>query len=95
MLSKFQIQHVATLARLKISDQEAEKYSTELSKVLDYVDQLQTVVNSAAPLDVSVGAATDRWRVDRPAVWQESERLAALEQADLDGDNLVKVPRVI
>lgn len=43
MLTKDQIKHVAKLANLPVTDQELEKYSNQLSKILDYIDQLNEV----------------------------------------------------
>ena len=41
-LSKGQVKKVASLANLPISEEDEEKYSEQLSKVLDYIDQLNT-----------------------------------------------------
>jgi aspartyl-tRNA(Asn)/glutamyl-tRNA(Gln) amidotransferase subunit C len=41
MLSRDQVLHVARLARLELSEQEIERFSGELSKVLDYVDTIE------------------------------------------------------
>lgn len=42
-LSKVQIEHVAKLANLTLSEKEEEIYSEQLSKILDYIDQLSKV----------------------------------------------------
>jgi len=42
-LTTDQVQKVAKLANLPISDDEEEKYSEQLSKILDYIDQLNSV----------------------------------------------------
>lgn len=42
-LTKDQIKHVAKLANLPLSSDEEEKYSQQLSKILDYIDQLNEV----------------------------------------------------
>ena len=39
-LTKDQVKHVAELANLPLTAEEEEKYSEQLSKILDYVDQL-------------------------------------------------------
>jgi aspartyl-tRNA(Asn)/glutamyl-tRNA(Gln) amidotransferase subunit C len=39
-LSKKEVEYIATLARLELSDQEKEKYAEQLSAILDYVEQL-------------------------------------------------------
>ncbi|MBM3257907.1 MAG: Asp-tRNA(Asn)/Glu-tRNA(Gln) amidotransferase subunit GatC [Candidatus Nealsonbacteria bacterium] len=43
MISKEQIQHISTLARLGLTDKEIEKYQKELSAILDYVGKLKEV----------------------------------------------------
>jgi aspartyl-tRNA(Asn)/glutamyl-tRNA(Gln) amidotransferase subunit C len=40
MLSKSEVQKIANLARIEITDQEAEKYSKELSDILGFVEKL-------------------------------------------------------
>ncbi|MDD5489963.1 MAG: Asp-tRNA(Asn)/Glu-tRNA(Gln) amidotransferase subunit GatC [Candidatus Moranbacteria bacterium] len=40
MLSKNNVQKIANLARIEISDEEAEKYSKELSDILGFVEKL-------------------------------------------------------
>lgn len=42
-LTKDQVKHVAKLANLPLSSDEEEKYSQQLSKILDYIDQLNSV----------------------------------------------------
>jgi aspartyl-tRNA(Asn)/glutamyl-tRNA(Gln) amidotransferase subunit C len=45
MLSRDQVLHVARLARLQLSEQEIERFSTELSKVLDYDETIEELGN--------------------------------------------------
>lgn len=42
-LSRAQVKHVAKLANLPLGEAEEEEYSEQLSKILDYVDQLNSV----------------------------------------------------
>lgn len=42
-LTKDQVKHVARLARLGLSEAEIEKFQTQLSGILDYVEQLNEV----------------------------------------------------
>lgn len=42
-LSREQVVHVAALARLGLSEAEIEKFQTQLSNILDYVEQLNEV----------------------------------------------------
>lgn len=43
MLTKQEVEHIAQLARLGLSEDEKEKFREQLSKILDYVNQLQEV----------------------------------------------------
>lgn len=50
-LSTTQVQHVARLSRLKLSDQDIQRYGQQLSSILEYVAQLQEVdVENKAPM---------------------------------------------
>ncbi len=42
-LSQDQVRHIAKLARLELSDGEVEKFATQLTSILDYVDMLGEV----------------------------------------------------
>ena len=40
MLSRDQVLHVARLARLELTDEEVERFGSELSKVLDHIETI-------------------------------------------------------
>ncbi|MBI2040315.1 Asp-tRNA(Asn)/Glu-tRNA(Gln) amidotransferase subunit GatC [Candidatus Microgenomates bacterium] len=42
-LTEEQVKHVAKLANLPLTSEEEEKYSEQLSKILDYIEQLNSV----------------------------------------------------
>lgn len=43
MITKEQVEHVAKLAKLNLTEEEKELYTEQLSKILDYIDQLNEV----------------------------------------------------
>ena len=43
---KINVSHVAKLAKLPLSEDEEKKYSEQLSKILDYIEQLNKVDTS-------------------------------------------------
>jgi aspartyl-tRNA(Asn)/glutamyl-tRNA(Gln) amidotransferase subunit C len=47
---KIDVKNVAKLANLSLSDSEEEKYSGQLSKILDYIDQLDKVKTESEPI---------------------------------------------
>ncbi|MBO0769359.1 MAG: Asp-tRNA(Asn)/Glu-tRNA(Gln) amidotransferase subunit GatC [Solirubrobacterales bacterium] len=66
MLSREQVDHVAKLARLELSDAEAERFGVELSKVLDYIDTIRTLsLEEVAPTS-HVVEVNDAVRPDQP-----------------------------
>lgn len=46
MLTRDQVLHVAKLAKLKLTEQEIQKFQKQLSEVIDYFDILKTVDTS-------------------------------------------------
>ena len=92
-LDKDQVQQIATLARLKLSDDEYAESVKKLSKIVDFVDQLSQadtdgVVPMAHPLDVA-----QRLRPD--VVTESDERDHFQENAPSVTDGLFLVPKVI
>ena len=59
-----QVRHVAELARLGLSDDEMERLSGELSKILDYIDQLEQLDTSTVEPTAQVGGLADVFRDD-------------------------------
>jgi len=43
MISKDEVKHIAELARIGLSEKEIEKFSTDLSSILDWIEQLKEV----------------------------------------------------
>ncbi|MBU1167391.1 Asp-tRNA(Asn)/Glu-tRNA(Gln) amidotransferase subunit GatC, partial [Patescibacteria group bacterium] len=43
MISKKEVQHVSKLARIEISAEQESKFTSELSSIVGYVDQIQKV----------------------------------------------------
>ena len=92
-LDKDQVQQIATLARLKLSDDEYAESVEKLSRIVDFVDQLAAadtsgVVPMAHPLD-----AAQRLRPDVVTEADDHERYQ--QNAPLVQDGLYLVPKVI
>ncbi len=43
MISKEEVQHIAKLARLGLTEEEIKKFQKELSSILDYIEKLKKV----------------------------------------------------
>jgi aspartyl-tRNA(Asn)/glutamyl-tRNA(Gln) amidotransferase subunit C len=90
-----QIKHVANLARLELTDAEMEKYGTQLSQVLGYIDMLSEVNTDDVEPTAQVTGLENVLREDAAEPWDERQRDAALREApELDGRQ-VKVKRVL
>ena len=92
-LDKDQVRHIATLARLNLTDDEYGESVAKLSKIVDFVDQLskadtEGVVPMAHPLD-----AAQRLRPD--VVTEADERDRYQENAASVTGGLYLVPKVI
>ncbi len=63
-LTKDQVTHVAKLANLPLTSEEEEKYSEQLSKILDYVEQLNQVDTSDVEPTFNVSGSFNKFRTD-------------------------------
>lgn len=73
-LTKTQVKHVAKLANLPIEDLQIEEYSDQLSKILDYIDQLDQVdISNVLPTYNVSGQNT---------VMREDEAIKSLSQEE-------------
>jgi len=55
MISKEEVQHIAKLARLGLTEEEIKKFQKELSPILDYIEKLKEVdISGVEPTSHSV-----------------------------------------
>ncbi len=92
-LTKEQVQHIATLSRLQLEDGESDDVVEKLSRIVDFVDQLQAaptddVLPMAHPLNMS-----QRLRADE--VSETDQREFIQENAPSTEAGYYLVPRVI
>lgn len=92
-LDKKAIAKVANLARLKITDEEAEKYGAKLSNIIDFVEQLSEVdTDNVEPL-ASVVDITLRLREDEVTDGGYQKEILANAPETLEG--FFVVPKVV
>lgn len=63
-LTREDVLKLAELSRLELTDEEIEKFSGEISKILEYVEQLQKVDVSGLEPTTQVAGLTDVMRPD-------------------------------
>lgn len=85
-LTKDQVKKVAKLANLPLTSDEEEKYSEQLSKILDYIGQLNKVDISDVNSTFNVTGSSNLTREDKtsPSLSQEE----VLQNAPAKKDNL-------
>lgn len=93
-LKKAEIQHIAQLSRLQLSDEELKTYGAQLSSVLGYIDKLKKVKTRPADLISTATDLNNIWRLDEVHPWDQDEVESALGQGDLDG-KLIRVKKVL
>jgi aspartyl-tRNA(Asn)/glutamyl-tRNA(Gln) amidotransferase subunit C len=65
-LTRQQVEHVAHLARLSLTDEEIERYREQLSAVLEYAERLNEVDTAAIPPTATVLPLRTVLRPDEP-----------------------------
>ena len=86
--------HVASLANLELSDTEVVYYETQLSRILDYVAQLESMPDELGEAwlpDTQAPATPERPDVSQPSLLPE---LALANAPETDG-TAFRVPRII
>jgi aspartyl-tRNA(Asn)/glutamyl-tRNA(Gln) amidotransferase subunit C len=90
LISRDQVLHVARLARLKLSDDEVERMSGELSTILDHIETISELDLADVPPTSSVVRLENVLREDVPEPSLPRER--ALENAPDATDDGFRVP---
>jgi aspartyl-tRNA(Asn)/glutamyl-tRNA(Gln) amidotransferase subunit C len=93
MIDKEQVRKVAHLARLELTPEEEEQFTTQLSSILDYFEQLSELDVSDVP---PTARAIDVSNITRPDQLQPfSDRELILESAPEQEGDFFKVPKIL
>lgn len=93
MSAELDVRHTATLARLELTDAEAERFQSQLSQVLVYVRQLEQVDVSGVEPTAHTSGGHNVFRSDAERDWFTPE--IALSNAPRQANHLIIVPKVI
>jgi aspartyl-tRNA(Asn)/glutamyl-tRNA(Gln) amidotransferase subunit C len=85
--------HVAQLAALELTEEEYVLYTEQLNRILEYIDQLQTLDLWDVPPFRNWVPRSQAYRDDVPAPGLDREQ--ALHNAPLHDEQYFKVPKVI
>lgn len=87
------VRRVARLARIKVTDDEAERMTNELNSILGFVEQLNEVDVAGVEPMTSVVSVKMRRRQDVVADGEDAE--AVTRNAPLSEDHFFLVPKVV
>ena len=93
-LTKKDIEHIATLARLDLSEVEKDQYAKELGIILDYVEMLNELDTSVIGETTQVTGLENVVREDVATTMLEDDRKAMLAQFPERIGSLLKVKAV-
>lgn len=93
MLTKKQVEHVALLARLELSEEEKEKYASQLSAILEYAEALNKLDTENVPPTSHVLPIKNVFREDSVSSHLPNEKATA--NAPAKEGNYFKVPKIM
>lgn len=64
-ITKEDVEHVARLARLSLTEEEKERYTAQLGQILGYVEKLGTLNTDSVPPTSHVLPMANVWREDK------------------------------
>lgn len=92
-LNRKDVEHVALLSRLDLSENELDKFTGQLDAILEYIDVLNQVDTSAVEPMAHVLEIRNVMRADE--VQPSLPREAALQNAPEAEDGFFKVPKIV
>lgn len=97
-MKKEDIQHLANLSRLELTDEELEKYSSEFDSILEYVDKIKELKESGEESEsafTSFGVTRNVFREDDDIQNGGEYTDKILEEAPDTKDGFVKVKKIL
>lgn len=95
MISKKEVQHIAKLARLGLSEKEMEEMQKELSAILDYIKKLKEVDISGVDFFISSGKLKNVMREDKEDEKSKLKNKKLLELAPEEKGGYLKVKQIL
>lgn len=92
MITKKEVEHTAKLARLTLSEEEKERYTEQLSRILDYFNQLNEVNTENVEPMIHVLPLRNVMREDY--VNRSNNRDEILKNAPLEENGFFRVPKI-
>lgn len=93
-LSIEEVQHIADLARIGISDEEKKRFQEDLGSILDYIDKLQKVDVSGVESGSQISGLENATREDEDGS-SEQDPKSLMDMAPETKGGYVKVGKVL
>jgi aspartyl-tRNA(Asn)/glutamyl-tRNA(Gln) amidotransferase subunit C len=77
VLSREQVQHIATLSRLGVSERDLERFSQQLSVILEHFERLRQVDTEGVPLTAHTLSLHNVMREDEAGPCSDKEEVLA------------------
>ncbi|WP_221568304.1 Asp-tRNA(Asn)/Glu-tRNA(Gln) amidotransferase subunit GatC [Alkalihalobacillus sp. TS-13] len=92
-ITKEEVKHVAKLARLAVTEEEAEKFTSQLDAIIGYAEQLKELDTDDVEPTTHVLDMKNVLREDEAKPWLTNEE--ALKNTPDTQNGLIKVPAVL
>ena len=92
-LTKDEVLKLAKLSRLKLTDDEVEKYQNELSSIIEYVNQLESADVAGLEPTYQVTGLTNVFREDE--LTEQAEQAKLLKNVPSTDATHIKVKRMV
>ncbi len=92
-LSREEVKHIALLSRLELKEEEVEKFRTQLSEILDFVEKLNELDTEGIDPKFQIIPPRNVLREDVPGISMPRER-ALMNAPETDGEHFI-VPKVV
>jgi aspartyl-tRNA(Asn)/glutamyl-tRNA(Gln) amidotransferase subunit C len=89
-LTKDEVKHIASLARIGMSEKEVDKFSTDLSSILDWIEQLKEVDISGVEPTAHITGLENKSREDKVQNFENKEGISKLFPESKNGYDKVK-----
>ncbi|MFM5981960.1 MAG: Asp-tRNA(Asn)/Glu-tRNA(Gln) amidotransferase subunit GatC [Sphaerospermopsis kisseleviana] len=93
MIDREQVHKVANLARLELTPEEEEKFTTQLSDILEYIEQLSELDVADVPPTTRAIDVSNITREDKLQPYPDRE--AILSSAPEQEGDFFKVPKIL
>ena len=88
-----ELKHIANLSNLYFSDEELQKYASDMSSVVEFANELSKIDTTGVEITNSILGEYNIFRKDE--IKESFDRDLLLDNAPEHGDGMFKIPKVI